>query len=93
MQKVIRLNKLDQMTEAQKEAERERFEELPDDALVSQEMTAIVIERSLSFLQKKRCEGGGIPFYKEEGTRTILYQKSDILAYLKVKFKRMMHTA
>ncbi|MFX6480226.1 hypothetical protein ABTG05_16210 [Acinetobacter baumannii] len=45
---------------------------------------------SLPWLQKKRCEGGGIPFSKPH-KRQVNYMKSDVLAY--IEQNKMAHTA
>lgn len=76
-----RETKLDRMSDAQKAAEAIKYWTAPDEAVFSQEVLAIVYERSIAWFQLKRCTGGGIPFSKREGTRAILYKKSDAIAY------------
>lgn len=74
-----RLNKLERMTPEEKLLETKRFWESSDDAPFPPETIAIVFDVSLSWLQFKRCTGGGIPFSK--GLRKISYQKSDAIEY------------
>ncbi|MFI7961829.1 DNA-binding protein, partial [Acinetobacter baumannii] len=50
----------------------------------------IVMHVSLPWLQKKRCEGGGIPFSKPH-KRQVNYVKADVLAY--IEQNKMAHTA
>ncbi|WP_038342123.1 helix-turn-helix domain-containing protein [Acinetobacter sp. A47] len=63
------------------QAEIERFNTADNDASFSPESIAAVLGVSLSWLQKKRCVGGGIPFSKVH-YRKIMYKKSDVLAYI-----------
>lgn len=64
-----------------KEAEIEKFNAANDDAEFSPESLAAILDVSTSWLQKKRCEGGGIPFAKVH-YRKIIYKKADVLAYI-----------
>ncbi|WHP06961.1 helix-turn-helix domain-containing protein [Acinetobacter corruptisaponis] len=63
------------------QVEIERFNTANDDASFSPESIAAILGVSLSWLQKKRCEGGGIPFSKLH-YRKIIYKKADVLAYI-----------
>jgi len=74
-----RLTKLDRMTPEEKLTENHRFWASPNTALFPPETIAIVFDVSLSWLQVKRCTGGGIPFIK--GLRKVHYQKSDVLEF------------
>ncbi len=60
------------------------------DSNPNRETVAIVMHVSLPWLQKKRCEGGGIPFSKPH-KRQVNYMKSDVLAY--IEQNKMAHTA
>ncbi|MBN6535126.1 helix-turn-helix domain-containing protein [Acinetobacter pittii] len=64
-----------------KKAEIEKFNAANDDEEFSPESLAAILDVSTSWLQKKRCEGGGIPFAKVH-YRKIIYKKSDVLAYI-----------
>lgn len=64
-----------------KNAEIEKFNAANDDEEFSPESLAAILDVSTSWLQKKRCEGGGIPFAKVH-YRKIIYKKSDVLAYI-----------
>lgn len=85
-----RLTKLDLMTHAEKEAAKKEFWEAADNQTFPPETVAIVMHVSLPWLQKKRCEGGGIPFSKPH-KRQVNYMKSDVLAY--IEQNKMAHTA
>ncbi|HAV3548204.1 TPA: DNA-binding protein [Acinetobacter baumannii] len=85
-----RLTKLDRMTHAEKEAAKKEFWEAADNQTFPPETVAIVMHVSLPWLQKKRCEGGGIPFSKPH-KRQVNYMKSDVLAY--IEQNKMAHTA
>ncbi|MDQ2614283.1 DNA-binding protein [Acinetobacter baumannii] len=85
-----RLTKLDRMTHAEKEAAKKVFWEAADNQTFPPETVAIVMHVSLPWLQKKRCEGGGIPFSKPH-KRQVNYMKSDVLAY--IEQNKMAHTA
>ncbi|WP_416376708.1 DNA-binding protein [Acinetobacter sp. FDAARGOS_515] len=74
-----RLNKLDQMTSEEKLVHAKQFWIAPNDAVFPPETIAVVFNVSLSWLQLKRCTGGGIPFIK--GARKVSYQKSDAIEY------------
>lgn len=76
-----RLTKVDRMTQEEKDAINQSFWNAPDEAVFPPEDVAVVFNISLSWLQAKRCKGDGIPFYKPEGTRKVLYAKKDLLAY------------
>lgn len=69
------------MNSEDKKAEIEKFNTASNDASFSPEEIAAVLDVSLSWLQKKRCEGGGIPFSKLH-YRKIMYKKADVLAYI-----------
>lgn len=64
-----------------KQAEIDKFNAANDDEEFSPESLAAILDVSTSWLQKKRCEGGGIPFAKVH-YRKIIYKKSDVLAYI-----------
>ncbi|EPP8672006.1 DNA-binding protein, partial [Acinetobacter baumannii] len=78
------------MTHAEKEAAKKEFWEAADNQTFPPETVAIVMHVSLPWLQKKRCEGGGIPFSKPH-KRQVNYMKSDVLAY--IEQNKMAHTA
>ncbi|MGQ0892368.1 DNA-binding protein [Acinetobacter baumannii] len=67
-----------------------QFWEAADNQTFPPETVAIVMHVSLPWLQKKRCEGGGIPFSKPH-KRQVNYMKSDVLAY--IEQNKMAHTA
>ncbi|MCV7485080.1 helix-turn-helix domain-containing protein [Acinetobacter baumannii] len=67
-----------------KNAEIEKFNAANDDEEFSPESLAVILDVSTSWLQKKRCEGGGIPFAKVH-YRKIIYKKADVLAYIERK--------
>lgn len=75
----------------QVEIESDRFWSATDDAVFPPITIAIVLNKSLSWLQAKRCNGDGIPFIKHS-KKVIFYQKSDVLAYLK-QFSKVPHTS
>ncbi len=75
------MSKLNSMTTAEKEIEIERFQNANDSEAFSPDVIAIVLDVSLSWLQKKRCEGGGIPFSKIH-YRKIVYKKADVISYI-----------
>lgn len=77
---MTRLTKLDRMTYEQKLNETNRFWSSPNDSYFPPETIAIVFDVSLSWLQLKRCIGGGIQFTKV-GSRKIRYQKEDVLEF------------
>lgn len=64
-----------------KQAEIDKFNAANEDEEFSPESLAAILDVSTSWLQKKRCEGGGIPFAKVH-YRKIIYKKSDVLAYI-----------
>ncbi|MCG5226761.1 helix-turn-helix domain-containing protein [Acinetobacter pittii] len=64
-----------------KQAEIDKFNAANDDEEFSPESLAAILDVSTSWLQKKRCEGGGIPFAKVH-YRKIIYKKADVLAYI-----------
>ncbi|MBD1219969.1 DNA-binding protein [Acinetobacter seifertii] len=47
-----------------KQAEIDKFNAATDNEEFSPESLAAILDVSTSWLQKKRCEGGGIPFQK-----------------------------
>lgn len=79
-----RVTKLDRMTPEQILIETKRFWDSPQDAYFPPETVAVVFDVSLSWLQLKRCVGGGIPFTKASARR-IRYQKQDILEFFDQK--------
>ncbi|MBP8006772.1 MAG: DNA-binding protein [Acinetobacter sp.] len=85
-----RLTKLDTMTAEEKDAAKREFWNASNDETFPPETIAIVMRVSLPWLQKKRCEGGGIPFTKPH-KRQVNYIKSDVLEY--IEQKKMAHTA
>ncbi|MFH7808824.1 DNA-binding protein [Acinetobacter sp. BSP-153] len=87
---MARLTKLDRLSVEERKALVEDFRNSPDDGLFTPEAVSLACGFSISWLQKKRCEGGGIPFSKPT-VRTILYKKQDVLDY--VNNHRMLHTA
>lgn len=72
---------LNRNTDTDIQAEIDRFNSADENTSFSPESIAIVLDVSLSWLQKKRCDGGGIPFSKLH-YRKILYKKSDVLAFI-----------
>lgn len=64
-----------------KQAEIDKFNAANDDEEFSPASLAAILDVSTSWLQKKRCEGGGIPFAKVH-YRKIIYKKADVLAYI-----------
>lgn len=79
-----RLTKIDRMTAEDLLIETNRFWNSPNDAYFPPETVAVVFNVSLSWLQLKRCVGGGIPFTKASARR-IRYQKQDILEFFDQK--------
>lgn len=75
-----RLSKFERMTAEEKAQEVERFWKSQDDVPFPPETVAAVLEVSPSWLQAKRCSGGGIPFTKIS-ERKIRYIKADIVEY------------
>ena len=72
------------MSEQQRLSSIQEFWNLPQDAVFPPEVVALVCDMSLSWLQAKRCKGGGIPFVKL-GPRKVGYVKSDVLTFLRSK--------
>lgn len=87
---MARLTKIDKMSEPEKKALIKDFRNAPSDAEFTPETISLVYHLSLAWLQKKRCEGGGIPFSKPTA-KTVLYRKSDVLEYM--DNNRLKHTA
>lgn len=85
-----RLTKLDRMSNDEKRDLISDYRSAPDDADFPPEVLSLVYGFSLPWLQKKRCEGGGIPFFKPT-SKTVLYKKLDIVEY--VNNQRLSHTA
>ncbi|EPP0560108.1 DNA-binding protein [Acinetobacter baumannii] len=85
-----RLNKLARMTPEEKAALKKEFWDADDNQTFPPETVAVVMHVSLPWLQKKRCEGGGIPFSKPH-KRQVNYVKADVLAY--IEQNKMAHTA
>lgn len=73
-----------------KQAEIDKFNAANDDEEFSPESLAAILDVSTSWLQKKRCEGGGIPFAKVH-YRKIIYKKADVLAY--IERRRILSTS
>lgn len=67
-----------------KQAEIDKFNAADNDEEFSPESLEAILGVSKSWLQKMRCEGGGIPFSKVH-YRKIIYKKSDVLAYIERK--------
>ncbi|RKG33443.1 DNA-binding protein [Acinetobacter guerrae] len=72
-------SKLERMTTDDKLVHSKQFWDAPNNAFFPPETIAIVFNVSMSWLQLKRCTGGGIPFTK--GARKVSYQKSDAIEY------------
>ncbi|MND48084.1 hypothetical protein D3C80_389960 [compost metagenome] len=87
---MARLTKIDKMSEAQKKALIKDFRNAPLEAEFTPETISLVYHLSLAWLQKKRCEGGGIPFTKPTA-KTVLYKKDDVLGFM--ESNRLQHTA
>lgn len=85
-----RLTKIDKMSTEQKSTLITDYRNAPNDAEFTPEVIALAYNVSLAWLQKKRCEGGGIPFSKPTA-KTILYKKQDVLDFM--ENNRMKHTA
>lgn len=86
---MARLTKLDRMSEERKKELIQDYRDAPADTEFPSEVIALVYHLSLSWLQKKRCEGGGIPFSKPSA-KTILYKKQDVIQYM--EDNRLKHT-
>ena len=76
-----RLDRIARMSEEQRLSSIHQFWNLPEDAVFSPEVVALVCDMSLSWLQAKRCQGNGIPFVKV-GPRKVGYTKRDVLEFL-----------
>lgn len=76
-----RLDRIARMSEEQRLNSIHQFWNLPEDAVFSPEVVALVCDMSLSWLQAKRCQGNGIPFVKV-GPRKVGYTKRDVLEFL-----------
>lgn len=87
---MARLTKLDKMTNDDKKLLIDSYRNAPNDADFPPEVLALVYGFSLPWLQKKRCEGDGIPFFKPTA-KTVLYKKKDVVDY--VNSRRLSHTA
>ncbi|NIE95642.1 DNA-binding protein [Acinetobacter sp. Tr-809] len=88
---MARLTKLDRMSPEEKTAESNRFWAANDSAQFPPETVAIVLGLSLSWLQNKRTNGGGIPFFKPDGRKIIYYLKADVINY--INKNKLKHTA
>lgn len=86
----MKLN-LKTLTPEQIKAESDRFWSASDDAVFPPITIAIILGKSLSWLQAKRCNGDGIPFIKHS-KKVIYYQKSDVIEYLN-QFGKVPHTS
>lgn len=87
---MTRLTKIDKMSEYQKKALIKDFRNAPMESEFTPETISLVYHMSLAWLQKKRCEGGGIPFTKPTA-KTVLYKKDDVLSFM--ESNRLQHTA
>lgn len=87
---MARLTKLDKLSAEEKKVLVEDFRNSPEESLFTPEAVSLACGFSLPWLQKKRCEGGGIPFSKPT-SKTVLYKKKDVMDY--VENHRMLHTA
>ena len=76
-----RLDRVARMSEEQRLSSIHQFWNLPEDAVFSPEVVALVCDLSLSWLQAKRCKGDGIPFIKV-GPRKVGYIKRDVIEFL-----------
>ncbi|OOR87191.1 DNA-binding protein [Moraxella caviae] len=85
------MSKLKTLTPEQAKSESDRFWSASDDAVFPPITIAIILNKSLSWLQAKRCNGDGIPFIKHS-KKVIYYQKSDVIDYLN-KFGKVPHTS
>lgn len=72
-----RLDRIARMSEEQRLNSIHQFWNLPEDAVFSPEVVALVCDMSLSWLQAKRCQGNGIPLLKWDreklGTQKEMY--------------------
>lgn len=89
-EQIARLTKLDRMSAEEKAAESNRFWVANDSAQSPPETVAIVLGLSLSWLQNKRINGGGIPFFKLDGRKIIYYLKADVIDY--INKNKLKHT-
>lgn len=85
-----RQNQLQRMTEEEKRLESEKFWSADENSCFPPVTIAIILNKSLAWLQKKRCNGGGIPFVKPAGNKIIYYKKADVLQFLNQN--KMQHT-
>ncbi|KAF1025025.1 MAG: hypothetical protein GAK29_02194 [Acinetobacter bereziniae] len=85
-----RLTKLDRMSNEEKKALIDDYRNAPTDSDFSPEVLSLVYGFSLPWLQKKRCEGNGIPFFKPTA-KIVLYKKQDVIDW--VNSQRLSHTA
>lgn len=77
------------MTDKSVQSVHDEFWQAPDDALFSPKKIAIVLQKSKSWLQAQRCNGGGIPYIKLSN-KVIYYRKSDVMKFLDVQ--KQQHT-
>jgi hypothetical protein len=85
-----RLTKLDRLSNEEKQSLIIDYRNAPDDSDFPPEVLSLVYGFSLPWLQKKRCEGDGIPFYKPNA-KIVLYKKQDVIEW--VNNQRLSHTA
>ena len=85
------INRLKNLTPEQAKAESDRFWSASDDAIFPPLTIAVVLNRSLSWLQAKRCNGDGIPFIKQS-KKVVYYQKSEVLNLINQSVK-VPHTS
>lgn len=76
-----RQNQLQRMTEEEKRLEAEKFWSANNQEYFKPTTVAIILQKSLDWLQKKRCEGDGIKYIKT-GHKSVSYQKQDVLDYM-----------
>lgn len=84
-------DKLKSLTSEQIKAESDRFWSASDEAIFPPITIAIILNRSLSWLQAKRCNGDGVPFIKKS-KKSIYYQKSDVVDFIN-KSVKVPHTS
>ena len=84
------ISKIKRMTDVEKSQVIETYHNASDEAVFPPETLFLVYGFSLPWLQKKRCEGGGIPFFKPT-PKKVFYKKSDVIEY--INNNRMLHTA
>lgn len=76
-----RSDRIARMSGEQRLSYIQQFWNLPEEAVFSPEVIALVCDMSLSWLQAKRCQGNGIPYIKL-GPRKVGYIKRDVIEFL-----------